>query len=266
MKKQRENSCPVPNGTLLVIGGKEDKDGQKSEKQHPQSYVPEEVLKSFITLIGKKNPNVYIITSGSAEGEQQFAEYKKTFADYGTMHLAHLHHDLRQNVTAQNLDDVVKNADAIFFTGGDQLKLTSLYGGTEFLAQLKNKYIFEKLVIAGTSAGAMALSTPMIYAGNNEKQQIAGAIKITVGLEFLKDVCVDTHFIDRGRFIRLAQVIGTNPTCIGIGIEEDSAIIVRNGKEVEVIGSGLVTVIEGTNMSQANISSFSENLLVSIRD
>jgi cyanophycinase len=134
-------------------------------------------------------------------------------------------------------------ADAFFFTGGNQLLLTSLYGGSDFLTRLKERYIAEPIVVAGTSAGAMALSTPMIYAGSKEKQQLTGEIKITTGVEFLKDVCIDTHFVDRGRFIRMAQVIASNPTSTGIGIEEDTAILVRKGTEAEIIGSGTVLII-----------------------
>src|SRR5213075_3228172 len=105
--------------------------------------------------------------------------------------------------------------------------------------------IQKKIVIGGTSAGAMALSTPMIYSGSNEVQELTGEIKVTTGLEFLKDVSIDTHFVHRGRFVRMAQVIATNPTSIGVGIDEDTAWIVRNGIETEVIGSGIITILEG---------------------
>jgi cyanophycinase len=121
-------------------------------------------------------------------------------------------------------------------------------------------------VLGGTSAGAMAMSTPMIFAGNKEVQQIAGEVKITTGLEFLKDVCVDTHFVDRGRFVRMAQVIATNPTCIGVGVEEDTAIIVTNGKEAEVIGSGVVIIIEGFNIQGSNILDFGNDKRIHIED
>jgi cyanophycinase len=157
-------------------------------------------------------------------------------------------------------------ADAFFFTGGDQLKLTSIYGGTSFLTQLKERYINETIVIAGTSAGAMALSTPMIYAGNDEVQELGGEIKVTMGLEFLRDVCIDTHFVHRGRFIRMAQVVVTNPTCIGIGIEEDTAVVLRNGVEAEVIGTGTVIVLEGFDIAEASIDDFGGKKPITIRD
>jgi cyanophycinase len=266
MMNTNDNPCPVPKGILLVIGGKEDKEGKEDDKKHADTYIHEEILKSFIALANKPKPLIYVMTSGSSEPEEIIKEYKDSFSKLGSMDIQHVHHDARPQVLESNFKEIVDKADAIFLAGGDQLKLTSLYGGTPFLTALKEKYISESVVIAGTSAGAMAMSTPMIYAGNDEVQQIAGEVKITTGLEFLKDVCVDTHFVNRGRFVRLSQVIATNPTCIGFGIEEDTALIVRNGTEVEIIGSGVVTVIGGFDMTHANISSFNKNMLVSIRD
>lgn len=112
----------------------------------------------------------------------------------------------------------------------------------------------------------MAFSSPMIYAGNKEHEQIAGEIKITTGLEFLKDVCIDTHFVDRGRFVRMAQVVVTNPTCIGLGIEEDTALIVTKGNEIDVIGSGTVIVIEGFNIQNSNIMNYEDGECITINN
>src|SRR4051812_41397010 len=112
----------------------------------------------------------------------------------------------------------------------------------------------------------MAMSTPMIYAGNSEVQELGGMIKVTTGLEFLKDVCIDTHFVHRGRFVRMAQVVVTNPNCIGIGIEEDTAIIVCNGLDVEVVGTGTLIIIEGFEITEANIEEFTSNVPVKMRD
>ncbi len=164
------------------------------------------------------------------------------------------------------LDKRLANADAFFFTGGDQLLLSSIYGGSEFLKKIKARYISDKIVFAGTSAGAMALSSPMIYAGTSEVHELAGEIRVTIGLEFLKDVCIDTHFVHRGRFIRLAQVIATNPSCIGIGIEEDTAIVIRDGLDMEVIGSGTIIIIEGYKISYTNIDDFGSRKPITIKD
>jgi cyanophycinase len=134
------------------------------------------------------------------------------------------------------------------------------------LFELKQRYIYDKLILGGTSAGAMAMSTPMIYAGNKDKQQITGEIKVTTGLEFLKDVCIDTHFVDRGRFVRMAQVIATNPTSVGLGIEEDTAVVVRNGVDCTIIGSGIAIVIEGFTITDSNIVDFGPEERIYIRD
>ena len=102
----------------------------------------------------------------------------------------------------------------------------------------------------------MALSTPMIYAGNEDVQELDSEIKLTTGLEFVKDVCIDTHFVHRRRFVRMAQVVVTNPTQFGVGIEEDTGVVIRNGLEMEVVGTGLVMVIEGFDIAAAAFMNF----------
>lgn len=257
-----ENTCPVPKGILLVIGGKEDKkiDPEEKDENHLK------ILKSFLELTERPDPCVEIVTSASDDGEGMFEDYRKVFESIGISNTGNIYHKQRKNVLDEDLTERIFKADAFFFTGGDQLLLTSLYGGSNFLTYLKQRYIDDKIVIGGTSAGAMALSTPMIYAGSKDKQEITGAIKITTGLEFLKDVCIDTHFIDRERFVRMAQVIATNPTAIGIGIDENTALIVRNGVEAEVIGNGLVTIIEGFNIASSNITEFGDGNKIMIQD
>jgi len=258
------NPSPVPQGILLIIGGHEDKgEGEDAPKEKSN---PPEILEAFLKLIEKENPIIEVISTASSEGDESFEDYRKAFDKLNIKRINHIHHETRKEVIKDELEERIKNADAFFFTGGDQLKLTSIYGGTDFLTYLKERYISERIVIAGTSAGAMAFSTPMIYAGTGEKQQITGEIKITTGLEFVKDVCIDTHFIDRSRFIRMAQVIATNPTTIGVGIEENTAVIVREGLRAEVIGEAIVTIIEGFSITNSNIVDFSNDKRVGIQD
>jgi cyanophycinase len=262
------DQCPVPSGMLLIIGGKESKGEDPQNHEKPGNYVAMEVLKTFAELIENKNGEVEIVTTATSDGKETFAEYKKAFKEAGISKLNHLHHKERKDALAEAklLIERINNAAGIFFTGGDQMLLTAIYGGTQFLTTLKERYINKNLVIAGTSAGAMALSTPMIYAGRKEVEHLNGEIKVTTGLEFMKDVCIDTHFVHRGRFVRMAQVIATNPTCIGAGVDEDTAWIVRNGTETEVIGSGLVTVLEGYDISLANTDDHDIKAPISIRD
>ncbi|MCW3079884.1 cyanophycinase [Segetibacter sp.] len=268
MAEANKTGCPVPAGTLLVIGGAENKGEQKAKKKHtPSDFERLQVLNCFIKLTGKEDPQVEVITSASTEGNESFEDYRKAFEECNISRVGHIHHIQRHDVLHdQALIERMEKADGIFFAGGDQLKYTYLYGGTPFLTCLKQRYINDKIVIAGTSAGAMALSTPMIYAGNDEVQELGGMIKITTGLEFLKDVCIDTHFVQRGRFVRMAQVVATNPTCIGMGIEEDTAMIVRNGLDAEVVGTGTIIIIEGFHVSEASIDQFTSDKPVTIRN
>jgi cyanophycinase len=266
-KRTTENHCPVPKGVLVVIGGKENKGELAPEnKEKPSDFIKLQVLEAFRKAVPKREPAVEVITTASSQSDELFADYQRVFTELGFAQVGHIHHNGRNEVLDDDLSERLENADAFFFSGGDQLKLTAYYGGTSFLQIIKDRYIHERVAIAGTSAGAMALSTPMIYAGNEDVQELGGAIKITTGLEFLKDVCIDTHFVHRGRFVRMAQVIVTNPTCIGLGIEEDTAIMVKNGIEVSVIGTGMVIVIEGFNVVQTEIEDFTNDKPITARN
>jgi cyanophycinase len=268
------NNIPVPNGILLVIGGSENKGdtpekGSREEKKKEileMDFSDTEVLETFIKLIGKEKPLIEVITTAGGYPEESFADYQKIFHRLGVEHVGHIHHYSRKELLEDSMEERVAKADAFFFSGGDQLKLTSTYGGTTFLSLLKQRYINDTIVIGGTSAGAMAMSTPMIYSGHKDVEEVTGEIRITTGLQFLNDVCVDTHFVHRGRFVRMAQVIVTNPACVGLGIEEDTAVIVRKGREAEVIGSGTVIVMDGFHIGESNVHDFASKQLLSMRD
>lgn len=264
---KNKNRTPVPKGILLVIGGKENKGEEDApSRKNPAGFLTRDILKTFGALIRKHHADIRVVTSGSAEGNESFRDYKKVFHELGQENVHHIHHTSREEVLNDDCESLIPTADAFFFAGGDQLVITSLYGGTPFLTQLKEKYISKRLIIGGTSAGAMALSTPMIYAGNREVQEVSGEIKVTTGLEFMRDVCIDTHFVHRSRFVRLAQVISTNPGCLGLGIEEDTAVIVRKGRQCEVIGSGTVILIKGFGITQSDMKNFADKKPFSVRN
>ncbi len=260
-----ENTCPVPTGALLIIGGAEAKE-DASKKDGNASSIGMEVLSCFMQLLDSEQPIIEVITSASSDDpNDSFSNYEKSFKELGAYVVNHIHHDNRNDVVLADIEVRLKAAHGMFLTGGDQLKLTAVYGGTDLLLLLKERYIHENLVIAGTSAGAMAMSTPMIYEGVGKDEMIAGHVKITTGLEFLRDVCIDTHFVNRGRFVRMSQVIATNPTSIGIGIEEDTAMLVRNGKDAEVVGCGVVMIINGFQSHGTNIHNHGNDEMLTIR-
>ena len=251
-KYQQKNDCPVPNGILMIIGGGKNR---------------EAMLKEFAGLIKSDNPIIEVITTaGSVEVKDTFTEYSDILKKHINCTVNNIHHDCREDIDTEDIEQRAKAADAVFFAGGDQLKLTSIYGGTGFLFILKHRYIYENLLVGGTSAGAMVLSTPMIFAGTGADEMIAGAVKITTGFEFLRDVCIDTHFVQRGRVVRLAQVIATNLSTIGWGIEEDTAVVVENGTEARVTGEGVVLIIDGKESFGNNVTKFDDEQAISIRN
>jgi cyanophycinase len=161
----------------------------------------------------------------------------------------------------------LKNCDGVMFSGGNQMRLTSSFGGTGFLSLLLKRYHEEPtFIVAGTSAGAMAMSNTMIYEGNAAKAHLKGEVKITTGLGFMDDVIFDSHFEKRGRFSRLAQAIATNPSCIGIGLGEDTGMLITEGNKMEAIGSGLVMIVDGHDIKYSNIADIPDGNPISIEN
>jgi cyanophycinase len=163
--------------------------------------------------------------------------------------------------------DRIKNCDAVMFTGGNQLRLSATFGGTQFLEIILNRFHNEKnFVVAGTSAGAMAMSNTMIYEGNATTAHLKSEVKITTGLGFMGDVIFDSHFEKRGRFGRLAQAIASNPSAIGIGLGEDTSMFIRDGNIMEAVGSGLVMIIDGHDIRHNNIADIPDGNPISVEN
>ncbi len=273
MSKKRNNhskpSCPTPSGKLLAIGGKENKGNKPQEgsnQENNNNFADMEILERFCKELKGENPLIAIVPTASSEPEEMGKDYTVAFKKLGMSNLEVVFIMTREDANRPEACKMLEQAAGVMFTGGDQLKLTSVLGGTSCMEILKDRYTHEEIIIAGTSAGAAALSTPMIYSGKSDGGFIKGDVHITTGLEFMRDVAIDTHFISRGRISRMAQAIATNPQCIGIGLEEDTAILFTEGKEMEVLGSGLIIVVDGMGMSYTNISEVETGTPVSIRD
>ncbi|MBD1397765.1 cyanophycinase [Pontibacter sp. JH31] len=245
----------VPKGKVLAIGGKESKTTEEETEVQEQNvnFIAEEIQKRFVEELKGENPLIAVIPTASNDPVGAAKDYEKLFAKLGVKNIEVINIKSRTEASDPAYLKILEKAAGVMFTGGDQLRLTAILGGTPLVQLLKERYTYEEFIIAGTSAGASALSTPMIYEGETQGGMLKGDVRITTGLEFVKDVAIDTHFIARGRIVRMAQAISTNPGCIGIGIEEDTAILVSKGKMVEVIGSGLVTVVDGTGITKSTI-------------
>ncbi|RNI31313.1 cyanophycinase [Rufibacter latericius] len=244
----------IPKGKLLAIGGKEDKGGgQPKDQTQNINFIGEQIMKRFVSELKGKEPLIVIIPTASEIPEESAQDYVALFKDLGIHNVQVADIRTRQDANKPEYVNLISKAAGIMMTGGDQLRLTALLGGTDVLQILKERYMFSDIIIAGTSAGATAMSTPMIYEGESEGGYIKGDVRMTTGLEFLKNVAIDTHFLTRGRIVRMTQAICTNPECIGIGLEEDTAILVTDGGNIEVVGSGLVTVVDGMGLTETNI-------------
>ncbi len=265
-KHENLQEAPVPKGKLLAIGGKETKGVTTKTDIQTQNidFVDMQILQRFVEELKGTNPMIAVIPTASTEPEEAGRDYAKVFSKLGIENIEIVNIKNRSDATDPKWRQTIEQAAGILFTGGDQLRLTAIYGGTSILELMKERYTYEDIIVAGTSAGAAAMSTPMIYEGDTQGGMIKGDVRITTGLEFLKNVAIDTHFIARGRMVRMAQAISTNPGCVGVGLEEDTAILVTEGKHVEVVGNGLVTIVDGIDISYTTIHEVGNGQLFSV--
>lgn len=263
-----------PKGHLIAVGGAEDK-GTDLEKGIVQrnrlNFFELGILKNIVSLIPEANPIVEVITTASSIPDEVAENYIDGFSKLGCTNVGHLRIRNREDACLPENIARLKACNCIMFSGGNQLRLSSIFGGTEFLDILKERYEQEDFPIGGTSAGAMAMSNTMIYEGSAALAHLKGEVKITTGLGFLQNVIIDTHFDKRGRFNRLAQAVAAQPGAIGIGLGEDTGVVVSDGYSMKAIGSGSVIIIDGRNIEYNNIADIKfgepisvENIIVHI--
>lgn len=248
----------APKGYLVSVGGAEDK-GTEIEKGYAQSdklrFFELGILKNILKLIGDvESPVVEVITTASSIPDEVAENYTQAFNKLGCTNIGHMRIRTREDAANPAFIQRLKDCHCVMFSGGNQLRLSSLFGGTTFLDILKERYQNEAFVIAGTSAGAMAMSNTMIYEGSAAHAHLKGEVKITTGLGLMQNVIIDSHFDKRGRFNRLAQAVAGNPGAIGIGLGEDTGVIVSHGVELIAIGSGSVVIIDGKFIDHNNIA------------
>ncbi|MCC6385046.1 MAG: cyanophycinase [Bacteroidia bacterium] len=259
-----------PKGKLIAIGGNEDK-GMESEPDYAQknnlNFFELQILSRIVSeLPASKNSRIEVITSASSIPKEVGANYLYAFSKLGCTNIGILDIRSREDAESESVINRVKKCDGLMFSGGNQLRLTAIFGGTEFLKIVQDRYWSSPLIIAGTSAGAMAMSNTMIYQGSSSGALLKGEVKITTGLGFIKDVIIDSHFDKRGRFGRLAQAVASNPACIGIGLGEDTGVYITDDNILEAIGSGLVIIVDGHKIRYTNIADQKEGTPISIEN
>ena len=250
----------APKGKLIVIGGAVDK-GSFTEKNYEKdieknfNFFERGILRRVITeSVHQIDSRIEVITTASQVPEEVGAEYVKAFNYLGAKNVGILGIKTREEANAPEVIARLEAADILMFTGGDQLRLTSVLGGTAFHRVLLSKYNNEEVVITGTSAGAAACSNNMIYQGSAHEALRKGEVKITSGLGLINNVIFDTHFVHRGRIGRLFQAVVSNPIALGVGLGEDTGLLITDGNKMEAIGSGLVIIVDGRYINDTNIT------------
>ncbi len=247
-------------GKLVIIGGAVDK-GSFTETDLDKNasnnlnFFEKGILKRIIDESKHKNESrIEVITTASKIPREIGPEYVKAFSYLGANNVDVLYIEKREQASDPEILERLKAADVVMFTGGDQLRLTSMLGGTPFDDLLIHKYRNEDFIYAGTSAGAAAASNNMIYQGSSSEALLKGEVKITSGLGLIDGVIIDTHFVQRGRIGRLFQAVVGNPKVLGIGLGEDTGLLITNGRQMEAIGSGLVILVDGREIKDTNLT------------
>jgi len=241
----------IVKGTLIPIGGNEDK-GIETSENYTLEYIQEGILARVVKESGGKDANIVVIPTASSIPIEVGENYIKAFRKLGCTNVTVL--DIREREQSEDPKniDLIKKADCVMFSGGNQSNITRKIGGTSLHTILMERYKNEDFVIAGTSAGAMCMSKEMITGGSGKEAFIKGAVGMNQGMGFISNLIIDSHFIRRGRFGRLAEAVARFPKLIGIGLAEDTGLVIKNRNEAEVIGSGMVILFDPRKLKHNN--------------
>ncbi len=241
------------SGPLVAIGGAEDR---KSDL---------EILKRVFALAPEGNLEVAVIATASSIPDQILPDYEAAFERLGASHIHLLGIRDRRQATENETVRLIEQSGVIFFTGGDQLRLTNILGGSPVLNAIR-KRLDRGAVVAGTSAGAAAMPGTMIYNGAATDALRKGGVNMTFGLGFVDGLIIDSHFLERGRFTRLMEVGASNPEHLGVGLGEDAGVIIHPHGILEAIGSGHVILIDSRDLASSNIADLSMGEPVAIEN
>jgi cyanophycinase len=237
-------------GYLIIIGGAEDKEGDKTILSQAQQMLSgEDVLT--------------VITTATEKPEEVGNNYFNVFKSIGIKNIKILNINTRDDADNEKNYEAIVNSRCLFMTGGDQLRITSILGGTRASHAIKALYESGGIIM-GTSAGASVMSSTMIVEGNDNSPASKCTLKMAPGLGLFDGVIIDQHFEQRGRFGRLLCGVAENPDVLGIGIDENTAIKLYPDMHFEVIGSNAVTILDGMSIQASNVSELNPNEILAI--
>ena len=226
-------------GQLVIIGGAEEKEGECK------------ILREFVRRAGGIKARIAIMTAATSLPREVGDNYVRVFERLGAEDVRVVDTERREDASDSRNLEIIENCTGVFFTGGDQARITDLLKDTEIDATIHRRYA-EGIVVGGTSAGAAMMPDEMIIEGDSETNPRVDVVAMGPGMGFLPGIVVDQHFAQRGRLGRLISALAQQPAVLGLGIDENTAVIV-NGDEFEVVGEGAVTVIDETEKTHDNI-------------
>jgi cyanophycinase len=238
-------------GNLIIIGGAEDKYGESK------------ILKQMVNEISEKKGKLMVLTTATELPEEVGSDYRSVFSRLGVKEVDILNINSRDDANSEESVERIKNSNGIFFTGGDQLRITSILGGTKVYEALLAAYS-EGTLIVGTSAGASVMSSTMVVDGKSNDAARKCTLKMAPGLGLIEETIIDQHFEQRGRIGRLLCGVAENPFVLGIGIDENTAIRVYPDAHFEVLGENAVTVVDGKTIKSSNVSELKPDEILAI--
>ena len=260
----------IPRGKLIAVGGNEDKGTYpttRSKRKYYLNFFELGILKRVVSESGKADPRIEVITTASMIPQEVGPIYTASFAMLNCHNVGIM--DIRTPEDARQPEYLERllAADVVMMSGGNQQRLREMFAETDFLDTLLRRYYAESdFVIAGTSAGAMAMSQHMIRGGSVPDSLLKGAVKMGVGLGLLPAAIVDSHFVKRGRFGRLIEAVALYPKLIGIGLGEDTGVLITEGRLVETVGSNLVIIMDGFDIVHNNAAAAKKGTTLSIEN
>jgi cyanophycinase len=233
-------------GILIPIGGNEDKG--KSEYTG-LDFISEGILSHVVKESGGLDAKIVVVPTASSIPKKVGKIYLEAFGKLGCTNVTLANIKESAECETEKILSLFKDANCVMFSGGDQSRISSIIGGTSLHKLLVDKFHNEPFVFAGTSAGAMAMALEMIAGGSSKEAMLKGAVLMSKGLALMPEVIIDTHFIRRGRFGRLAEAVAIHPNLLGIGLAEDTGLVIKNEQDFKVIGSGMVVVFDARHLT-----------------
>ncbi len=255
----------MAKGTLIPIGGNEDKGKDGLHENYTLDFIEEGILANVVKESGGKNSNIIIIPTASSIQKEVGENYLQAFNKLGCNNVKVLSINSIEEAESNENIKALEESNCVMFSGGNQARISEFIGNTKFHSILKERYENEEYVIAGTSAGAMCMSTEMIAGGIVTESLHRGSVVFGTGLGFIPELVIDTHFIKRGRFVRLTESVAAFSKLLGVGLSEDTGIIIK-GDKFSVIGSGMVIVFDPSGLSHNYHEILDDNLPLSITD